>query len=167
MTVEALIRPNTRAIYLESPGSLRFEVQDGPTLSAIERRRGIVTLTDNSWASLFYHKPSRPGVDVSIQAATKYLSGHSDALLRAITTRDESPFRKIEDIAARFGSNAAPDDCYLVLRGFRSLAVRMERHRANALALATWRSGAFIPAREDVEDLIADLEEGLAVLRGE
>ncbi|WP_342363778.1 cystathionine beta-lyase [Terrarubrum flagellatum] len=139
--VEALIRPNTRAIYMESPGSLTFEVQDVPAIASIARRRGIVTLIDNSWASPLYCKPLQLGVDVSIQPATKYLSGHSDVLLGAVTTRDEALFKAIKDIAGRFGSNAAPDDCYLVLRGMRSLAVRMERHQANGLALARWLEG--------------------------
>lgn len=136
--IESLVKPNTRMIYMESPGSLTFEVMDVPAIAAVARRRGIVTLIDNAWASPLYCKPLGLGVDVSIQPATKYLSGHSDVLLGAVTTRDEALFRRVKDIAGRFGSNAAPDDCYLVLRGMRSLAVRMERHQANGLALAAW-----------------------------
>lgn len=136
--IESLVKPNTRVIYMESPGSLTFEVMDVPAIATVARKRGIITLIDNAWASPLYCKPLALGVDISIQPATKYLSGHSDVLLGAVTTRDEALFRRVKDIAGRFGSNAAPDDCFLVLRGMRSLAVRMERHRANGLALAAW-----------------------------
>lgn len=139
--IEGLIKPNTRAIYMESPGSMTFEMQDVPAIVSVARQYGIVTLIDNSWASPLYCKPLSLGVDISIQPATKYLSGHSDVLLGAVTTKDQALFRKIKDVTGRFGSNASPDDCYLVLRGMRSLAVRMERHQANGLAIARWLMG--------------------------
>ena len=136
--IESRVRANTRVIYLESPGSLTFEIQDIPAIASVARKHGILTLIDNSWATPLYCKPLRLGVDVSIQPATKYLSGHSDLLLGAVTTADEGLFRRVKDVAAQFGSNAAPDDCYLALRGMRSLAVRLERHQVNGLALAKW-----------------------------
>lgn len=153
--IESLIKPNTRVVYMESPGSLTFEVQDVPAIASVARKHRIVTMIDNAWASPLYCKPLDLGVDVSIQPATKYLSGHSDVLLGAVTTRNEALFRKVKDMAGRFGSNAAPDDCYLVLRGMRSLAVRLERHQANGLALAAWLAGraeverVLHPARPD------------------
>lgn len=132
-----LIRPNTRVVYSESPGSLTFEVQDIPRAAAAARAAGAVSILDNTWSAGLYFSPFRHGVDVSIQAATKYIVGHSDVMLGVITS-DERHFLRLKRAASLIGSAAAPDDCYLALRGLRTLAVRLARHEQTALAVARW-----------------------------
>ncbi len=143
-----LIRPNTRVVYLESPGSLTFEVQDVPAIAAAAHAAGARVMIDNTWATPLYFKPFRHGVDVSIHAATKYIVGHSDAMLGVIVTSSEL-FPTIKSTAHGFGHAAAPDDCYLALRGFRTLSVRLQRHRETALTLARW-----LQARPEVERVL-------------
>ncbi|MDX2221706.1 MAG: cystathionine beta-lyase [Rhodospirillaceae bacterium] len=135
------IQAKTRVIYLESPGSQTFEMTDVPAIATLARARGIKTIVDNTWASPLFFKPILAGVDVSLASATKYLSGHSDVLMGALTTADEATFRALKDSTARWGEHASPDDCYLVHRGLRTLAVRMARHQENALTLANWLAG--------------------------
>ena len=135
--IAALVRPNTRAIYMESPGSLTFEMQDVPAIVAVARERGLRTIIDNTWATPYYFKPLGLGVDVSIHAATKYLGGHSDILLGVAVT-NEAAYLPVRDTATRLGLCAGPDDLYLALRGLRTLAVRLERHQASALTVASW-----------------------------
>jgi cystathionine beta-lyase len=135
--IKDLIRPNTKALFTESPGSLTFEVQDVPAISAAAHEAGAVVIMDNSWATPLYFQPFEHGVDVSIQAATKYLVGHSDVMMGAITTTEEL-FRRVRVMAAILGAVPGPDDCYLALRGIRTLAVRLARHQETALALARW-----------------------------
>ena len=132
-----LIRPNTRLVYLESPGSVTFEVQDVPAIAAAAHRAGLVVLFDNTWASPLYFKPFAHGVDVSIQAATKYIVGHADAMLGMIVSREEH-YEALRRTAVQLGHSAAPDDVYLALRGLRTLSLRMARHHKNALEVATW-----------------------------
>ncbi len=139
--IEALVRPETRIIYLESPGSLTFEVQDVPAIVAVARRRGVLTVIDNTWATPLYFKPLQLGVDVCIHAATKYIGGHSDLMMGTVSCAEPlyEPLRKgMYDL----GSYVSPDDCYQALRGLRTLSVRLERHQANALKLATLAEGA-------------------------
>lgn len=133
----ARIRDNTRVLYLESPGSITFEVQDIPALAEAAHKRGVAVLMDNTWATPLYFKPFEHGVDVSIQAGTKYLVGHSDAFLGVVTTTRES-WDKVLHTAREFGQTAGPDDIYLALRGLRTLQVRLERHWRNGLELANW-----------------------------
>jgi cystathionine beta-lyase len=133
-----LMRPNTRLVYLESPGSLTFEVQDAPALIAAAQAKGALAVMDNTWATPLYFKPLRHGADIAIHAATKYIGGHSDVMLGLIVLRDEALHRTIKLAANGFGYSAAPDDCYLGLRGLRTLAVRLQRHQENGLALARW-----------------------------
>ncbi len=135
--IEEQLRPNTRAIYLESPGSLSFEVQDVPAITAVARARGVRTLMDNTWATPLYFKPLAHGVDLSVQAATKYLVGHSDAMLGYVTTT-ESAWRDLARAADDLGYAVGPDDAYLAQRGLRTLPVRLARHAATGLALAEW-----------------------------
>ena len=135
--IAELIRPNTRLIYLESPGSLTFEVQDVPAIAAAAHRAGLVVLCDNTWASPLYFKPFAHGVDVSIQAATKYIVGHADAMLGMIVSREEH-YEALRRTAIDLGHAAAPDDVYLALRGLRTLALRMARHHQSAIEVATW-----------------------------
>jgi cystathionine beta-lyase, bacterial len=134
------IRPNTRVIYLESPTSMLFEVQDIPAITAIARSRGIVTIIDNTWGSPLAFKPFDHGIDVSVISATKYLSGHSDVMMGMIVARRDA-FMPLRQMATELGYCAGPDDCYLVLRGMRTVEARMRRHAESALALATWLKG--------------------------
>lgn len=136
--IEALIRPNTRMILMESPGSLTFEMQDVPAIAGVARARGVLTLLDNTWATPLLFKPLAHGVDISSQAATKYIAGHSDVLLGVITVKTEEHFRAIKDITTQLGDNPGPDDCYLALRGLRTLAVRLRQHGDAALRVARW-----------------------------
>jgi cystathionine beta-lyase len=134
--IEALIRPETRVIYLESPGSLTFEVQDVPAIAEVAHRRAITVIMDNTWGALHF-KPFGHGVDVSVQAATKYIVGHSDAMLGAVTcTREAWP--KLRSLTYELGQTAGPDDVYLAQRGLRTLAVRLKQHQQTGLALAEW-----------------------------
>ncbi len=134
------IRDNTRAIYLESPGSLTFEVQDVQAIVAAAKARGIPTLFDNTWAAPLFFKPLALGVDVEVIAATKYIIGHSDAMM-GIVACNEASIERVRAMAMLLGNHAAPDDCYLALRGLRTAAVRLRRHEAQELALAQWLSG--------------------------
>lgn len=138
--VAPLIRANTRVVYLESPGSLTFEVQDVSAATSAARAAGAVSIIDNTWSAGLLFKPFRHGVDVSIQAATKYIVGHSDAMLGTITTTEEA-FLRVKRASALLGTSVGPDDCYLGLRGLRTLAVRLARHQDTALQLAHWLAG--------------------------
>jgi cystathionine beta-lyase len=135
-----LIRPNTKLILLESPGSLTFEVQDVPAVVAVARARGVATAIDNTWAAGVLFRPLDHGVDVSIQAATKYIVGHSDVMLGLIVA-NERHFLRVKRATAFLGTAVGPDDCYLALRGLRTLAVRLARHQETALAVARWLAG--------------------------
>ena len=135
--IESLLRPNTRAVFLESPGSLTFEVQDVPAIAAAARAHGAVTLMDNTWATPLYCKPLALGVDVSLQSVTKYIGGHSDLMLGTVTAGGET-FDRVRAATLQLGLCAGPDDCYLALRGLRSLAARLARHQETGLALARW-----------------------------
>ena len=132
-----LLRDNTRVLYLESPGSHTFEVQDVPALVACAKARGITTLIDNTWAAPLFFKPMALGVDAEIIAATKYIVGHSDAMMGVVVCTEAS-FPRVREMASLLGSHAAPDDCYLALRGLRTAHVRMKQHEAQGLALARW-----------------------------
>ena len=138
--IAALIRPDTRVVYLESPGSLTFEVQDVPAIAAAARAAGCITMMDNSWGTPLYCKPLALGVDISIHAATKYIVGHADAMMGLVLCR-EPHYRKLKNVLHGLGYCAAPDDCYLALRGFRTLAVRLTRHWETGLTLAQWLAG--------------------------
>lgn len=138
--IAALIRPETRLVFTESPGSLTFEIQDIPAIVTAAHARGCLVATDNTWASPLYFKPFEHGVDISVQAATKYIGGHSDLMMGVVTTTEavhERLWRALMEVA----TVAAPDDCYLALRGLRTLAARLERHQASALHLAAWLRG--------------------------
>ncbi|WP_395077038.1 cystathionine beta-lyase [Hyphococcus sp.] len=136
--IQSEIRRNTRAVFLESPGSQLFEMIDIPVVVEAARAAGAVTLIDNTWATPLYYRPLDHGVDVSIQSGTKYISGHSDIMLGSISVRNRAHFELIKDMAGRWGNCASPDDCYLAHRGLRTLDVRMERHQQNASRLIEW-----------------------------
>lgn len=130
-----LMRPNTRVVFVESPGSWTFDVQDIPAIAEAAHRGGAVVIMDNTWATPLFFKPLAHGVDVSIHAATKYMIGHSDALL-GVATANASAWATLSDGGYDFGQTAGPDDIYLALRGLRTLDVRMQRHWENGVRLA-------------------------------
>jgi len=138
--ISALIRPNTKVVFVESPASNSFEVQDIPAIAEAAHSAGALVMMDNTWASPLFFKPFEHGVDVSIQAATKYISGHADVMLGTVTAT-EAAMDRIRRTALELGLNAAPDDCYLALRGLRTMAVRLKQHQETALALANWLAG--------------------------
>jgi cystathionine beta-lyase len=135
--IESLIRPSTRAVFLESPGSLTFEVQDVPAIAEIARRRSVTVIMDNTWGTPLYFKPFAHGVDVSVQAATKYVVGHADAMLGAVTASREA-WPRLRSATHELGQTAGPDDINLGQRGLRTLAVRLKRHWESGVALAEW-----------------------------
>ena len=135
--IAELFRPNTRAVFLESPGSLTFEVQDAPAIARAARARGIATIIDNTWATPLYFKPFAHGIDVSVQSATKYIVGHADVTM-GLVTANEKTYSAIVEAADTLGSAVGPDDCYLALRGLRTLGVRLRRHEETGLTLARW-----------------------------
>ena len=132
-----LLRPETRVLYLESPGSHSFEVQDVPALAAAAHAHGAVVMLDNTWGVHFF-QPFSHGVDVSIQALTKYVAGHSDVLLGGITTNAPEVWERVRMTALGLGQYASPDDCWLALRGARSMGVRLARQMESGLVVANW-----------------------------
>ena len=138
--IKALIRPNTKVVYVEAPGSLTFEMQDIPAIAAIAQKAGAIVVMDNTWSAGLYFKPFKHGVDVSVQAATKYIVGHSDVMMGVVTTTNKH-WRAVRQAAADIGANSGPDDVYLALRGLRTIKVRMARHYETGVKLATWLRG--------------------------
>ncbi len=135
--IERLVRPNTRLVFTESPGSQTFEVQDIPAIAEVTRRRGLWLLMDNTWASPRYFKPFAHGVDVSIQAATKYIVGHADAMLGAVTASERAQ-RLVTLAKETLGVCPGSEETYLGARGLRTLDVRLERHWRSGLDVARW-----------------------------
>ncbi|PKP98136.1 MAG: cystathionine beta-lyase [Alphaproteobacteria bacterium HGW-Alphaproteobacteria-13] len=135
--IAALIEPATRLIFLESPGSLTFEVQDIAAITAVARERGVPTMLDNTWATPLLFPALAHGVDVAMMSLTKYVGGHSDVMMGSLTaTRALWP--KLRHAAYQLGQSVSPDDCAAVLRGLRTLDVRLARHGENALTVARW-----------------------------
>ena len=135
--IAALIQPNTRAIYMESPGSLTLEVQDVPAITAVAKAHDIITLIDNTWATPLFFSALSHGVDISILACTKYIVGHADVLLGSATCNART-YKAVRKTAQQLGTHVSPDDAYLALRGLRALDVRLQRHQENALKVAHW-----------------------------
>jgi cystathionine beta-lyase len=142
------MRPNTRLVFTESPGSLTFEVQDIPAIAAVAHARGAWLVMDNSWSTPFFFPSFARGVDVSVHAATKYIGGHSDVLLGLILT-SEAATAPLRRLWTDMGVTASSDDCFLGLRGLRTLPTRLARHGASALRVATW-----LAARPEVREVI-------------
>lgn len=134
------LRPNTRLIYLETPGSLTFELQDLWAVAELARSHGIYTMADNSWATPLYQKPLDLGIDIVVHSGTKYIAGHSDLTLGLLAC-SQAMFEKVKPMAALLGANLAPDDAYLALRGLRTMPLRLARHQASALTIARWLQG--------------------------
>jgi len=138
--IDELFQPNTRVVFLESPGSLTFEVQDVPAIAEAAHRAGITVVMDNTWATPYFFPAMARGVDVSVQAVTKYPAGHADVMMGSITTT-EALYLPIRSLVAEQGNSVSPDDAYLALRGLRTMAVRLERHQQSALRVAEWLQG--------------------------
>ena len=135
--IAALFRPNTRAVYLETPGSLSFEMQDVTAIAEAAHAKGAIVLTDNTWASPLYYRALDFGVDLSIQAGTKYIGGHSDVMLGTVSANG-ARLASLKETVRLSGLCVGPDDVFLGLRGFRTLAVRLDRHYKSGLAVARW-----------------------------
>ncbi|MGR3914010.1 MAG: cystathionine beta-lyase [Gammaproteobacteria bacterium] len=146
--IARLLRDNTRCIYMESPGSLTFEVQDARAIAAAAQRKNITTILDNTWAGAHFYRPLEHGVNVSVISATKYIGGHSDAMLGLIAA-DEKHYGALRKCRTDLGNCVSPDDAYLCLRGAKTLRARMTQHRESALALAEW-----LHARADVSRVL-------------
>ena len=135
--IAELIGEKTRAIFLESPGSLTFEVQDVPGICGVARERGIATLIDNTWATPVFFPAIQAGVDLSILSCTKYIVGHSDVMIGSVTTTQKR-WMRLEQTSRGLGQCASPDDAYLAGRGLRTLGVRLRQHEEAALRIAGW-----------------------------
>ena len=135
--IAGMFRPNTRAVFVEAPGSQSLEMQDVPAIAAAAHERGLTVLMDNTWATPLYFQAFAKGVDLSIQACTKYIGGHSDVMLGTISA-NASLWPRLKETVTTMGLCVGPDDMYLALRGLRTLGVRVERHRQSALTLARW-----------------------------
>jgi cystathionine beta-lyase len=135
--IEKLMKPSTRAVFCESPGSLTFEVQDVPAIASATHKHGASVLLDNTWATPVFFNAFEHGVDLSIQAATKYVGGHADVMIGYVTA-NESHRERLEHAHADLGLYASGDDCYLALRGLRTMPVRLARHQESGLKLARW-----------------------------
>jgi len=135
--IAGLIRPQTRIVYVEAPGSLTFEMQDIPAIARAGHDAGTLVMMDNTWATPVYFKALHRGADIVVHAATKYIAGHSDVMLGIVVCREEL-YRQLKLGIHALGHSASPDDCYLALRGLRTLPVRLARHQEAGLALARW-----------------------------
>jgi cystathionine beta-lyase len=136
--IESLFRKNTRLVWCESPGSITLEVQDVPAIVDAAHRVGAMVVLDNTWSAGVYFDAFAHGVDVTMQALTKYVGGHSDLLLGSITVRDKAAYKRLGSTHQLVGCGASPDDCSLALRGMKTLAVRLKALEEAALALARW-----------------------------
>ena len=134
---ETLFCDRTKAILLESPGSLTFEVQDIPAICAAAKKRNVVTLLDNTWATSYFHTALDKGIDMAILSCTKYIVGHSDVMMGSVTTHAKY-WTRLRQTAQQLGQTVSPDDAYLASRGLRTLSIRMNAHAASALQIAKW-----------------------------
>ncbi|MCP4328160.1 MAG: cystathionine beta-lyase [Alphaproteobacteria bacterium] len=140
-----LVQANTKVLYIEAPGSLTFETPDVLALESAAKTAGLTTILDNTWATPYFYRPREIGIDVSVLSGTKYIGGHADLMLGLLTVPQDD-FDKVRITANYLGNTPGPDDCYLALRGLRTLAVRLRQHQAAALRLAEW-----LAARPEVE----------------
>ncbi len=136
--IASKLRPETCLVFIESPGSLTFEISDIPAISGAARKAGVPVAVDNTWSGGVFCKPLALGADISVQANTKYVSGGADAINGSILTNRDDLARGIADGIADLGLNVSPDDAWLVMRGVRSLHLRMQRHEQAALKIARW-----------------------------
>ncbi|MFS2156862.1 cystathionine beta-lyase [Pseudomonas sp. Pseusp122] len=135
--LEAQLKSNTRMVYAEVPGSLLYELCDLPVIAALCKPRGILLAVDNTWGSAYLYRPLQLGADISIMALTKYLCGHSDVVMGSVCTREEV-WQPLANMSDTFGTTVSPDDAYLILRGARTMAARLDVHQRQALQVAHW-----------------------------
>jgi cystathionine beta-lyase len=138
--IATLLQPNTRAVYLESPGSLSFEMQDVAAIAKAAHANGTLVLMDNTWATPLYFRPLDHGVDLVIQAGTKYIGGHSDIMLGTVSA-NAATVAELKNTVRLTGLCEGPDDVYLGLRGLRTLGIRLDRHYQSGLTVARWLEG--------------------------
>jgi cystathionine beta-lyase len=136
----ALAGPALRLVVMESPGSLTFELQDIDAIAGLARERGALTLLDNTWGAGLLLRPLAHGIDLSVQALTKYVGGHSDVFMGSVCANDPKMIKALDDAILNFGWSVSPDDAYQALRGLRTLPVRLARHGESALEIAAWLS---------------------------
>lgn len=139
--IDALIRSNTAAIVMESPGSLTFEIQDIPAIAKAAHARGVITIVDNTWSAGLTLKPLSLGADIAVHAATKYFGGHSDVMFGAVVSARADMAKRVAQTAKHLGYATSPDDAYQILRGFRTVVHRFRHAEQSALTLAKWLEG--------------------------
>lgn len=147
--IAGILRPNTRLVWCESPGSITMEVQDIPSIAKAAHAAGAHVVLDNTWSAGIYFDAFAHGTDVTMQAVTKYIGGHSDLLLGSITIRDEALYKKLGSAQQLVGIAVSPDDCSLALRGMKTMAVRLKAIENSALDLARW-----LPQRKEIERVL-------------
>jgi cystathionine beta-lyase len=152
--IAGLMQANTRAVFVESPGSLSFEMQDVPAIAAAAHEKGALVLMDNTWAGPLYFRALEKGVDLSIQSGTKYIGGHADVMLGTVSANAAS-WKRLHDTVETMGLCVGPDDMYLGLRGLRTLGVRLTQHQAAGLKIARW-----LAARPEVVRVLHPALEG-------
>jgi len=152
--IETLIRPNTKAVYLEAPGSQSFEMQDVPAIAEVAHRHGATVLLDNTWATPLFFDAFGHGVDLSIQAGTKYIVGHSDAMF-GVVSASRKAWPALKSFHGDSGQCVAPDDIYLAMRGLRTMGVRLRQHQDSALRVAKW-----LAKRPEVQRVLHPALEG-------
>jgi cystathionine beta-lyase len=135
--IAKLFKPNTRAVFVEAPGSQSFEMQDIPAIAKIAHDKGALVMMDNTWATPLYFKPFDKGVDISIQAGTKYIGGHSDIMFGCVSANAKA-YPALKDAHGLMGQCVGPDDVFLALRGLRTMAVRLKQHNESGLKVARW-----------------------------
>ncbi len=147
--IAALIRPTTRLICIEAPGTVTMEMADVPAIAKVARRHGVLTMMDNTWASPLGFQPLAHGVDFSVEAATKFFSGHSDVLMGSISMNDPEHYAVLRETQSILGQQVSPEDCFLVLRGLETLGLRVRAQSADTLEIAQW-----LQAQPQVERLL-------------
>ncbi|WLA78841.1 cystathionine beta-lyase [Bradyrhizobium elkanii] len=158
--IETLFKPNTRAVLIEAPGSQTFEMPDVRAISAVAHARGALMIDDNTWATPLYHRSLEQGVDISMQAGTKYVGGHSDIMFGTVVANAKA-WPLIQEAIRLLGVCAGPDDVYLALRGVRTLSVRLAQHHRSGLEIARW-----LGARPEVDRVLhpaLDTDPGHAI----
>ena len=148
-SIKESIKPETKVVYLESPGSLTFEMIDIPALTKQAHAFGAIVIMDNTWATGLLFQPFKHGVDIIVEAGTKYIGGHADIMLGLVTVNSPEHHFLIKSTANAMGNCPGPDDCYLGLRGLRTLSVRMERHQKNAIQVAQW-----LKSRKEINQIL-------------
>jgi cystathionine beta-lyase len=146
--IEALMQPNTTVVYTESPGSHTFEVQDIPAIAKVAHKHGTKVIMDNAWATGYFFNAFSHGVDLVVQPATKYYAAHSDVLI-GLVIANEATWPQLKKVTYDLGQRASPDDCFLTLRGMRTLGVRLRQHQESALHIARW-----LQARPEVKRVL-------------